>query len=671
MPSASTNSNLARLTALVASCLRETPRMTPVEWGAKNRVLRPDFAAEPGLWNPERTPYVKAPLNKLDVRDPCQEVVTVFASQTGKTSMIEVASGYIVDVAPASAMFVQPSDDDASDFVTARIDPLIDDCPSLREKFDKQQDKSKRKRSAKILKKGFRGGTFYYRGAGSPNKARSKSVRYLFLDEISAFKDALGKDGNPVALYEKRVTTYGKSAKIYKSSTPTDEKTCRIWPEYLSSDQHKYWVPLPCCGTWQVLDYQHITHATKSPLGVASYHCPHCGAHVPESAKDDFMPRGDWALWIEQADERADALEAISDALGLLENTRLTDVDITWEIVHHPEWMRRAARTHGRKCGYWLSGLYSPYRWLYWDQIIDEHRLAKGDPEAMRVWTNTRLAEVFRGMEGEKVDERNLERLCIPYARPVPDAVRFLTAGADIQADRIELLIAGWDESKAPWHIDHRIIYGDTDQDDVWDELERLLCGTYDGLPISAACIDSGYLTDRVYRFLLRRKRATWWATKGSGRADDPIFPFRATQIKSKAGTNQFRLIGVHRAKKRLMERLQREPDALGCFHFPANAAEWTEDYRDEYFAQFCAEKLIATRHAGVLREEWVKTRARNEILDLWVYAYAAFVGITQNAYKPRERVSAAQAAAPATPPRKAPAFIPRQRSWLKQAQSG
>lgn len=43
----------------------------------------------------------------------------------------------------------------------------------------------------------------------------------------------------------------------------------------------------------------------------------------------------------------------------------------------------------------------------------------------------------------------------------VPDRGLFLTAGVDIQRDRIEAEIVAWRHDKHSWSVDYRVFYGD------------------------------------------------------------------------------------------------------------------------------------------------------------------------------------------------------------------
>lgn len=602
--------------ARFAAILRPPPDISVTEWAEQNRILRRDYAREPGPWRSSRTPYLVEPLNRLGVTDPCIEVVTVFPSQTGKTTISENWLGYIAGVSPGPSMFAQPTDDDCADWVDSRIQPMIDDCPDLSARFDRINAPDA---VATKLKKRFSGGMVYFKGTNSSSKSRSKAIRFLDLDEIDAFKVALARDGNPLKLFVARTTTYGSQAKVHYSSTPTEESTSRIWQEYLASDQHRFWIVLPCCQIRQQLEFKNLRPGDKNPTGRTVYQCPFCGSYIEEHQKNELLATGIWAPWIEQEDERESALNELAVATGCDQID-----DVTWEITQHPAWCRRAARTSGKRYGYHINGLYSPYGWLSWQTIWDEFAAAQGDPETLQAWTNTRMAEVWRGMKGDRVDDDALMQLSVTYPRPVPDDVGIITGGVDVQDDRLEVLIAGWGQHGASWHIDHRIIYGDPEGDDAWDEVDDMLSADYDGLRVSAACVDTGgHHTDRAYMYCRSRFKRKILAIKGSSNPRDPIWPVRSTVIK-RLSVNLF-VIGVHKAKYAIFQKLQKGPDEQGRFYFPDT---WEDEYCREYLAQLTAEQLVRYRRGGNWEHRFDKLRDRNEILDLWTYAYAASVAL-------------------------------------------
>lgn len=75
--------------------------------------------------------------------------------------------------------------------------------------------------------------------------------------------------------------------------------------------------------------------------------------------------------------------------------------------------------------------------------------------------------------------------------------------------------------------------------------------------------------------------------------------------------------VGVDEAKKLIYGRLRISEPGAGYCHFP-------KSYGEEFFAQLTAEKVVTRFAKGFPKREWVKTRARNEALDIRVYALAA-----------------------------------------------
>ncbi len=57
----------------------------------------------------------------------------------------------------------------------------------------------------------------------------------------------------------------------------------------------------------------------------------------------------------------------------------------------------------------------------------------------------------------------------------IPAETLFLTSGADIQIDRIEVGTLGFTADDQWLFLDHRVLYGDPQRDDVWHELDDLL----------------------------------------------------------------------------------------------------------------------------------------------------------------------------------------------------
>jgi hypothetical protein len=86
----------------------------------------------------------------------------------------------------------------------------------------------------------------------------------------------------------------------------------------------------------------------------------------------------------------------------------------------------------------------------------------------------------------------------------VPERGLFLTAGADVQKDRIEVDVWAWGRGLESWLVDHLVLEGGPGDPACWQQLTDLLGRTWthaSGQPIALArlAIDSGFETSAVY----------------------------------------------------------------------------------------------------------------------------------------------------------------------------
>jgi phage terminase large subunit GpA-like protein len=84
--------------------------------------------------------------------------------------------------------------------------------------------------------------------------------------------------------------------------------------------------------------------------------------------------------------------------------------------------------------------------------------------------------------------------------------------------------------------------------------------------------------------------------------------------------------------KEMLFSRLKIAEVGSGFCHFP-------DTYDEEYFRQLTAEKKVTKYVKGFPRSEWVKTRPRNEALDVRCYSVAAYAALNTNINKVADRL--------------------------------
>ncbi len=120
------------------------------------------------------------------------------------------------------------------------------------------------------------------------------------------------------------------------------------------------------------------------------------------------------------------------------------------------------AKGDGKTAGFHLSSLYSPVGWFSWGDAAKQFEQAQKNPALLQVFVNTVLGETWT-LLGEAPEWQKLYDRREDYkVGTVPRGGLFLTAGADVQKDRIEVEIAAWGRGKESWSVDYRVFEGDT-----------------------------------------------------------------------------------------------------------------------------------------------------------------------------------------------------------------
>jgi phage terminase large subunit GpA-like protein len=563
--------------------LRPEEPLTVSEWADKHRRLSSKASAEPGPWRTGRTPYLREPMDCLSSSSPVQRVVMMFAAQTGKTEAGSNWLGYVIDHAPGPLLAVQPTVEMAKRLSKQRLESMITDTPCLAAKIAPARARDS---GNTMFSKEFSGGIMLLTGANSATGLRSAPCRYLFADEVDAFPSDVDGEGDPVALAERRTTTFARR-KILLTSTPTVKDFSRIEAEYLRSDQRRFYVPCPSCGGMQWLQWPRLKWDAKRP-GDVRYQCEHCSERFEENHKPAMLAAGEW---------------------------------------------RATAPSDGRTAGFQLSGLYSPLGWCSWEQLVDDFLRAKSDAPALKAFVNTRLAETWEEDYAAAVSADGLMTKRLAYeSGTCPDGVVLLTCGVDVQDNRLAVSVWGWGEGETGWLIWHQELMGDPTQVEVWGQLDQVLVTEWatvagKALKVSQVAVDSGgHCTHEVYRYVRDRVRQNVVAIKGSSRRNSSAVG-KGNKVDVswqgrvlKRGVTLYQL-GTDTIKTTLFGRLRHnEAGGIGTLHFGMAADE-------EYFRQLTSERQALRYHRGFPIREWVKKAGdRNEALDCVVYAYAAML---------------------------------------------
>jgi phage terminase large subunit GpA-like protein len=571
--------------------LAPPPNLKISDWADEHRRLSPEASSEAGQWSTDRAEYQRGIMDAIS-DEKVENVVVMASAQVGKTEMILNMIGYHMDHDPCPILLVQPTQELAATFSRDRLAPMLRDTPTLKERV---KDPRTRDSGNTIYHKQFDGGHITLIGANSPASLASRPIRLVLFDECDRMLPTV--EGDPIELAKKRAATFW-NRKFVMVSTPTNKGSSRIEAAFENSDQRQYHVPCADCGEYQVMRWSNVQWE-ENKVASACYVCEHCGSIWDDAARFRAIRRGEW----------------------------------------------RATAPFAGSAGFQLSGLCSP--WTSLESLVRDFLAAKKLPETLRVFINTSLGELWED-EGEGVDDFGISQNREDYGDKIPDGVVFITAGADVQDDRLEVEILGSGRDQETWSIGFYTIWGDPSAGQVWADLDELLnteYETYDGrvLPIKATAVDSGgHHTQAVYRYCKARGGRRIFAIKGmGGEGRAPVGkPSTNNNMKCKLFP-----VGVDTLKEVIYSHLKIKDPGAGYCHFP-------EHYPEEYFKQLTAEKVVKKFSRGFHQRQWVKIRARNEALDCRVYALAALSILNVNVNMIAQK-SERQSAKPANEPKR------------------
>ena len=550
--------------------LKPPPRLSVAEWADLERRLDSQSSAEPGRWITARAEYQRGIMDACS--DPSvKEVVVMCAAQLGKSEILLNTIGYHMAHDPAPILMMQPTVDMAQSFSKDRVTAgLLRSTPALRGKV---KDSKAKDANNTTLHKVFPGGALSLVGANSPSSLASRPIRVVLCDEVDRYPPSAGEEGDPISLAKRRAATFW-NRKIIEVSTPTNRGASRIELAYEESDKRKFMVPCHDCGERQELVWSQVQWTDpKNP----HYACEHCGSCWTDANRNRAIARGEWV----------------------------------------------ATKPFNGMAGFHLSALYSP--WVVLADAVEEFLASKKDPMRLKTFVNTFLGETWED-QGEGVDDVEIAKRREDY-EDMPDQVVMLTAGVDVQDDRLEVEVVGWGAGEESWSIDYRVLHGDPSSPQLWQQLDEVLLRTFEhpiGKPmiIRATCVDSGgHHTRAVYNYAKTRAGHRVFAIKGVGGEGKPIV---GRPSKNNIGKVPLYPVGVDTAKEMFYARLRMEEPGPGYCHFH-------QRFDDEHFRQLTAEKQVIRYHKGYPKRGWIKTRTRNEALDVRIYAIAALAILNVN----------------------------------------
>lgn len=506
-----------------------------------------------------------------------EQIVLCFGSQLGKTETELNMIGYALDQTQSPVMMVYPTDAIAKFASDKRVQPMIKSVKSISDNFDE---------NSKLLELDFNNGNYMVLvGANSPSSLSSRSIKYLFFDEIDKYPAFSGKEADPIKLAKERTKTF-VDKKIVMVSTPTVESG-NIWQALMNANERRqYYVPCPHCGVSQTLKFKQIKwpdeHNDNADMirDTAYYECEHCGEHIYDKHKMEMLRHGEW------------------------------------RAANKPQ-------SKVRSISYHLSSIYSP--WVTFGDVAYEFKNSKDTPASLMNFINSWLAEPWRSAKTKSTQALHFTEST--YDRGVvPDKATLLIVSVDVQLDHF------WWEVRAyaPGVKSYLIDYG---QASTWDDLEEIIVNreypTEYGEPrqVMKAGIDSGFRTDEVYQFCARFPEICI-PLKGSSNHKTLTAPYSMSSVeKGVIGGLKLYVLNTDYWKDFIFARMVRPTDEVGTIHlFKDCPQEYTDHLRSE------EKQEIRNVKTGEVTVQWkpLTGHPTNHLLDTCTYnaAVADIAGV-------------------------------------------
>lgn len=611
------------------------------EWAETERYIPEGVSDYYGPFDWTIAPHLKEILDCLHPDHPARKVAFMKSVQSaGTTSIGENAMGAFIRYKLGNILFLTSTKGIGAIRGSANIDTLIDNS-GLAGLLKPMSNRTGKKNKDNTFYKEFAGGIkLLITSYNSIGDLKSNTWHLIIRDEWEEAGVELKDQGDIDGIIEGR-TRGLRFYKIVDISTSGRMETSRIYKSFMEGDQREFFAPCPHCGEKQILilkgkgeDYgltftmEKKKNASGMEIGereiipdTVRYICKFCKEEFRENKKQYMMENG---VWI-------------------------------------PTGTAKVAN----KVSYHAGGLIAPEPFMSWFRICDDFKNTGFGQDLMKFkdftinvlgnpWAAVQKAAKWEMLKnraedyelgtvpaGEKITVSGMELVSGPL---------LLYAGADVQGDRIELLVVGFgigtDGSAGhKWIVDHQIFYGRTEDinDPCWynlDEFVRTKTYTILGKPngIELCALDAGYnpraskdKRDKdyagkahiVYEFVSLRE-GLFIAVMGDP-SDKAIGIIKESKINDgQTSLTKRYMVSVSLLKEMVMSVIE-NTGGHNCIHVPKyqTVEGIRREVPDELYQQFLSERYQEDPK-NVGHYKWVKVRARNEVLDTFLYAIAA-----------------------------------------------
>ena len=598
--------NIFRIRREARKTLLPPPEILVSEWANAARYINGQ------KYKTEDAPHTVNIMNWA--KDPRVRKISIMGSaQSAKTDTILNIIGYFIDCEPRTIIIMFPTLENAKDFVKTKLDPMINETPSLRRKVRDVKRYGKNEKESAMMKK-FPGGWLKIITGNSTAGTRGISAQVTIADDIDQLVIGQQKEGDPTRRLEKRTTYFKYNYLHINISTPTRTGSSRIDALIGESSYAKYHVQCPHCNgepfifeterlKWHKEFEQSLFDETipeenrkviKHYPETAYYPCPHCDAKITEVDRIEMLKNG---TWIEEKNN----------------------------IEHKGAWINE------------ISSTISSFQRVA-EQIIE----MSDHPEQLEVLYNTVFGLPFDPGKGEGADSEELIQRMLhepkyierEYPFIVPNEILFGVMATDVQGDHTESMVWGVGVDGEAWLLLYQKIYGDImkrGKGSIWEKVDQLYFADWrrkDGVkvPMLRHFVDSGYKSQIVYNYTRgRENKFGIWAVKGKGGYGVSLLPKSYTW--QDFGRTKMIGLGSNAGKHQIYQMLKINDEGPNYVHF-------AQDYcDDEFFKQFEAERPVK-KYTGLISYivyEKPKRSTHNEVVDLMYYCYAAVQHVNPN----------------------------------------
>jgi len=587
-----------------------------LDWLRDEFVLPPESGDLAGSYNPDYVPYLWGIFAALD--DPKIKLIAMMkAAQIGWTFGLVGFLGKRIQRLPGTIMMLFPKEGDAKAFSEEKLSPSIRSTPALSGLIDTRT----RVNGNTAFQKRFPGGFIKMVGSNSTGNVKSTPAQLVIAEEPDDTSDNIASQGDALRLVRERLKRQS-SGKMILGGTPSVKGASRV--EEFVEMSNQMVLPITCqdCEEQHVLDWanvswidrtdnvEHVVFGKADP-DTAVYSCPNCG-----SIWDDWQRKKNVFDTIKKAYDDGEKF-------------------CGWQAT---------AQTSGGIVGFKeLNELYvcipgTSLADVARDYLEALHEQDKGDQSGMIVFENSKLGRPYEFKTDAPEADDLAERAEDYKVLTVPHGGLVLTAGVDVQHDRLAITIWAHGRDEEMWlvywdEIPAKVTCIDI-KDPVWEALDDLLFQSFKHqagfeMKMSAISVDSsdGATSDAVYTYVRKRQKRGVMAVKGSsndyGTREIYMLPkkidHKSATKSSKYGLRIY-MVGTYKAKELLIGgkgRVTLKGRGAGRMH-------WPKDIRADFYEQLMSE-VLAPHRTMKRKFQWhVKSGVRNEAVDCTVMALHA-----------------------------------------------